>query len=96
MSIAKAEYNLHWCLWGRSVVTGYCKTIDTHATHDAKACRGQPTTTRENSLFEIIVLKKGLASASGLAPLLFVSGLVLKDMHKKDMHKAQDQMDSVS
>jgi hypothetical protein len=27
-----------------------------------------------------------LAIASGLAPLLFVSGLVSKDMHKKDMH----------
>jgi hypothetical protein len=32
------------------------------------------------------LLKKGLAIASGLAPLLFVSGLVSKDMHKKDMH----------
>jgi hypothetical protein len=48
----------------------------------------RPTATRENSLFEIVLLKKGLATASGLAPLLFVSGLVSKDMHKKDgFHK---------
>ena len=48
----------------------------------------RPAATRENSLFEIVLLKKGLAIASGLAPLLFVSGLVSKDMHKKDgLHK---------
>ena len=66
------------------------ETIDAHATQDGKTCRGQPrpAAARENSLFEIILLKKGLAIASGLAPLLFVSGLVKKDMHKRDMHKA--------
>ena len=36
-----------------------------------------------------VLRKKGLAIASGLAPLLFVSGLVSKDMHKIDgFHKS--------
>ena len=71
------------------------ETIDAHATQDDKTCRGQPRPERILCL-KLLCSRRGWLVRLGLAPLSFVSGLVLKDMHKKDMHKAQDQMDSVS